>query len=130
MNTKQRGSAQRGQHLAVWLSTKSAVIEFRCRGTPWGRKITTNNFGIREMSVEGLMSFFAQIYAWFMHHHSAQFGLIWTTITATAAMGMTLSIREETAPTSPKGTTPQLNLVPRRHIGALVTRHTNGTHRG
>jgi hypothetical protein len=33
---KQRVSAQRGQHLAVWLSTKSAVIEFRCRGTPWG----------------------------------------------------------------------------------------------
>ena len=80
--------------------------------------------------IEGLMFLFAQIYAWFMHHHSAQFGLIWTTITATAAMGMTLSIREETAPTSPKGTTPQLNLVPRRHIGALVTRHTNGTHRG
>jgi hypothetical protein len=32
------------------MSTKSAVIEFRCRGTPWGRKIATNNFGIREMS--------------------------------------------------------------------------------
>ena len=49
----QRVSAQRGQHLAVWLSTKSAVIEFRCRGTPWGRKIATKNFGIREMSAEG-----------------------------------------------------------------------------
>ena len=38
--------------LPFWLSTSSAAIEFRCRGTPQGRKIATNNFGIREMSVQ------------------------------------------------------------------------------
>jgi hypothetical protein len=76
------------------------------------------------------MSFFAQIYAWFMHHRSAQFGLIWTTITATAAIGMAFSIREETAPTSPAGTTTQINLNPQRHTGAPITRYTNAPHRG
>jgi hypothetical protein len=76
------------------------------------------------------MSVSAQVYAWFTHHRSAQFGLIWTTITAAAAMGITWSIREKTALTSSKGTTPQINLVPPRHIGALITRYTNGTHRG
>jgi len=64
-----------------------------------------------------------------MHHASAPFGLIWTTITATAVIVMTLSIREKTALTSPKGTTPQINLVPSRHIGALITQYTNRTHR-
>jgi hypothetical protein len=59
---KQRVSAQRGQHLAVWLSTKLAVIEFRCRGTPWGRKIATNNFGIREMSAERPIKSFSPRY--------------------------------------------------------------------
>jgi hypothetical protein len=38
--------------LPFWLSTKPAAIEFRCCGTPQGRKIATNNFGIREMSDE------------------------------------------------------------------------------
>ena len=51
MNTKQRVSAQRGEHLAVLAVNESAAIEFHCRGTPQGRKIATNNFGIREMSV-------------------------------------------------------------------------------
>jgi hypothetical protein len=50
MNTKQRVSAQRGGHLAVLALNQSAAIEFRCRGTRRGRKIATNNFGIREMS--------------------------------------------------------------------------------
>jgi hypothetical protein len=30
---------------------EAAAIEFRCRGNPQGRKIATNNFGIREMSI-------------------------------------------------------------------------------
>ena len=42
------------QHIPLvtpfWLSTKLPVIEFRCRGTPWVRKIATNNFGTWEMS--------------------------------------------------------------------------------
>ena len=53
MNTKQRVSAQRGEHLAVWLSKSRLAIEFRCRRTFRGRKIATNKFGIREMSANG-----------------------------------------------------------------------------
>ena len=48
MNTKQRVSAQRGEHLAVLAVNESAAIEFRCASLR--RKIVTNNFGIREMS--------------------------------------------------------------------------------
>ena len=51
MNTKQRVSAQRGGHLAVLAFNGSAAIEFRCRGTPRDGR-STNNFGIREMSVQ------------------------------------------------------------------------------
>jgi hypothetical protein len=40
------------EHLAVLAVNESAAIEFRCRGTPQGRKIATNSFGIREMSVK------------------------------------------------------------------------------
>ena len=74
--------------------------------------------------IEDPMSIFSQIYLWFMQHASAPFGLIWTTITATAIIVMTLSIREK------KGTTPQIDLVPPRHIGALITLYTNRTYRG
>ena len=48
MNTKQRVSAQRGEHLAVLAVNEPAAIEFRCASLR--RKIVTNNFGIREMS--------------------------------------------------------------------------------
>jgi hypothetical protein len=50
MNTKQR--AQRSGHLAVLAFNESAAIEFRLPRNLQGRKITTSNFGIREMSVE------------------------------------------------------------------------------
>jgi hypothetical protein len=74
------------------------------------------------------MGFFATIYLWFLHHQSAPFALIWTTITAVAGMGMALAVREGAAPTSRKGTTPQ-NLIPRRHIRAPITRYKNRTRR-
>lgn len=38
-----------------------------------------------------------QLHLFIMRHHSAPFGLIWTTITAIAAMGTTLVMREEEA---------------------------------
>ena len=50
MNTKHRVSAQRGGHLAVLAFKESAAIEFRLPRNPQGRKIATNNFGIRQMS--------------------------------------------------------------------------------
>src|SRR6266436_1926127 len=36
--------------LPFWLSTSRLRSNFVCRGPPQGRKIATNNFGIREMS--------------------------------------------------------------------------------
>ena len=41
-----------GGHLAVLAFNESAAIEFSLPRNPQGRKIATNTFGIREMSVE------------------------------------------------------------------------------
>jgi hypothetical protein len=50
MNTSSEFRPSGASILPFWLSTKSPVMEFRCRGTPWGRKIATNDLGIREVS--------------------------------------------------------------------------------
>ena len=50
INTSREFRPSGASILPFWLSAKSAVIEFRCRGTPWVRKIATNNFGTWEMS--------------------------------------------------------------------------------
>ena len=76
-----------------------------------------------------IMGSFGTIYWWFMHHQSASFGLIWTTITAVAAIGMTLAVREGAAPTIRNGTTARSNLIPRRHIGAPISQYKNRTRR-
>ena len=51
MKAKQRVPALRGRVSCRLAVNELAAIEFRCRGTPQGPKIATNNFGIREMSV-------------------------------------------------------------------------------
>jgi len=78
MNTKQRVSAPRGQaskHPAVPAVNVSAAIEFRCRGTPQGRKIATNNFGSREMSAKLMLSLSFSSGRWCTHILSHLLGL-------------------------------------------------------
>jgi hypothetical protein len=52
MNTKQRVSAQRGGHLAVLAVNEVGCDRISLPRNPQGRKIATNNIGIREMSAE------------------------------------------------------------------------------
>ena len=75
MNTSSEFRPSGASILPFWLSTKSAVIEFRCRGTPQGRKIATNNFGSREMSAKLMLSLSFSSGRWCTHILSHLLGL-------------------------------------------------------
>jgi hypothetical protein len=57
MSVAERRHKRIGQPAFRWSSAWASISprtrrgEFRCRGTPQGRKIATNTFGIREMSI-------------------------------------------------------------------------------
>jgi hypothetical protein len=57
MNTKQRFRPSGAEHLAVLACRRVGCDRISLPRNPQGRKIATNNFGIREMSAEEGNSF-------------------------------------------------------------------------